>query len=123
MPRQQKPLPARSSRQVATSKAISAACPLTGTYCSCCGSSYNLSRSHALTRKQFPQHAANPNNMLVLCWDHHMLFEHSKPAFAREWPAVWARKVGMMRALEPSYCAFMLEKLKLHPAPGASPTI
>lgn len=113
MPRPTKPLPARSVRQVANSKAIAAACPLAGTYCACCGSSYNLSRSHALTRKQFPQHAANPNNMLVLCIEHHMVFEHNKLVFAQKWPAVWAKKVAMMRALEPSYCVFMLEKLGL----------
>jgi hypothetical protein len=58
--------------------------------------------------------------MLVLCLEHHAVFEHDKTAFARDWPAVWAQKVAMMRALEPSYCAFMLDKLKLGGGSGTT---
>lgn len=35
--------------------------------CLACGRHDNLSRSHILTRSQFPQHAHNPANLVWLC--------------------------------------------------------
>jgi ribosomal protein S14 len=115
MPRPQKPLPARSARQMATSKAISAACPLgPDARCAACGARQGLSRSHVLTRKQFPQHAANPANLVVLCIHPcHATWEDKKLLFRQLHPQVWALKMAAIRQLEPSYYAFFLAKLNL----------
>lgn len=88
--------------------------------CAACGTHRHLTPSHVLTQKQFPQHAANPLNIVVLCQDDHLLWEHSKPIFRDHYPEVWDRKMKIMEALEPLYA----EQFKLkHPKLGVFKTL
>jgi 5-methylcytosine-specific restriction endonuclease McrA len=102
-------LPRTTKKQAATRKQVSAACPLDA-HCTACGTSQQLTRSHCLTQKQWPQHRANPLNVVTLCVECHNCFEHQKIRFALTWPAVWAEKLRRIRALEPSAYAFIQMK-------------
>lgn len=74
------------------------------TCCAACGTTRNLTPSHVLTQKQFPQHAANPLNIVVLCGDRcHPLWEHNKTLFRELCPQVWEIKMNIMQVLEPAY--------------------
>lgn len=71
--------------------------------CACCGTVYDLTPSHVLTQKKFPDHAADPFNVVVLCAEHHNEWEHDKASFRKNFPAVWERKMNIMQVLEPAY--------------------
>lgn len=75
----------------------------TSTCCRACGTTQRLTPSHVLTQKQFPQHAANPANIVVLCQRCHDLWEHYKAAFRELCPEVWEAKMKIMQELEPAY--------------------
>lgn len=77
--------------------------------CEACGIQNDLTPSHVLTQKKFPQHAANPKNIVILCISCHHSWEHDKLGFRKDYPEVWQRKMDIMQALEPAY----LEQLKL----------
>jgi len=98
-----------SKKQAATRREVSAACPL-GAYCLACGTSQQLTRSHILTQKQFPRHAANPQNVITLCWADHCIWENEKARFARLYPDVWQEKLRRMQWLEPNYYALFRSK-------------
>lgn len=71
--------------------------------CRACGTTQLLTPSHVLTQKQFPQHAANPENIVVLCQRCHELWEHHKAVFRELCPEVWEVKMKIMQELEPAY--------------------
>lgn len=98
-----------SQEQATTRRQVSAACPL-GLYCLACGTSQQLTRSHILTQKAFPRHAANPQNVVTLCWADHCIWENEKARFARLYPDVWAEKLRRMKWLEPNYYALFRSK-------------
>jgi nitrate/TMAO reductase-like tetraheme cytochrome c subunit len=70
--------------------------------CCSCGATSQLTHSHVLTVKQFPQHAANPSNILLECQDCHTVWEHNKP-LAKQLHASWRLKMNIMFWLEPQY--------------------
>ncbi len=72
--------------------------------CAACGTKRRLTPSHVLTQKQFPQHAINPDNIVILCQDCHTTWEHDKQDFRLTFPDVWALKLTIMQALEPAFC-------------------
>jgi len=110
-------------KQSAKAKAIQATGPVNPEgpmRCLACQSTSGLSRSHILTRKQFPQHALNPDNLVWLCiWPCHNSWEHNKQAFKSEHPDAWNAKLAAMRKLNRSYYAFFCQK---HGGPVPSPT-
>ena len=69
--------------------------------CVSCGDTSNLTHSHVLTVGQFPQHRANPANILLECMDCHTTWEHNKP-LAKATQASWAQKMAIMQQLEPA---------------------
>lgn len=71
--------------------------------CACCGTVYELTPSHVLTQKKFPEHAANPVNIVVLCREHHDEWEHNKASFCLHFPNIWKVKMNIMQALAPDY--------------------
>ncbi|SDZ01802.1 hypothetical protein [Hymenobacter psychrophilus] len=71
--------------------------------CVACGTRQRLTPSHVLTQKKFPAHAANPQNIVVLCVNCHDLWENSKAVFRELCPEVWEIKMQIMQALEPAY--------------------
>lgn len=89
-------------RQQATQRR---ACPLES-YCYACGSSRELTRSHILTQKQHPKQAANPLNVLTLCWPCHSTWENNKARFARDYPEAWAETLRRMQLVDPQAHAF-----------------
>lgn len=115
MPRATKPLAQSTPKARATRAEIQKACPL-ATCCVACGSSQQLTRSHILTVKQHPHQAANPANVLTLCWPCHCCWENNKNEFRMRYPATFALKMERMHALNPQQAALTL--LKLGPAPA-----
>lgn len=79
-------------------------------HCAACGSKRRLTPSHVLTQKQFPAHALNPDNIVVLCQDCHNTWEHDKQDFRLTFPDVWALKLTIMQALEPAFYQQFVEK-------------
>lgn len=71
--------------------------------CAACGTKHRLTPSHVLTQKQFPRHAVNPVNIVVLCQDCHCMWEHDKQSFRVAFPDVWSQKMHIMQELEPAY--------------------
>lgn len=116
MPPAQKPLarsgklPARSAKM----KAAVAAGPVNPegpVRCLACRGTSGLSRSHILTRSQFPQHAFNPGNLVWLCiWPCHEKWENHKQQFRADHPLAWNEKLAAMRKLNRSYYAFFCQK-------------
>lgn len=99
-----------SKKQATTRRQVSAACPL-GSHCEACGTSQQLTRSHVLTQKQHPGQAANPLNVMTLCWQPcHCLWENNKPAFARAYPEAFAEKMRRMKLLDAQAYAFFRVK-------------
>lgn len=99
-----------STKQAATRRQVSVACPL-GSHCEACGTSQQLTRSHVLTQKAHPKQAANPLNVMTLCWNPcHCLWENNKPAFALRYPEAFAEKMRRMRALDANAYAFFVQK-------------
>lgn len=80
--------------------------------CFTCGPacSLPLTPSHILTQKQHPKHRANPDNVVAECWPMHMLWEHNKAEYARQYPGAFGRKMKRMRKLEPQAYAFFRMK-------------
>ena len=79
--------------------------------CAACGTRQNLTPSHVLTQKQFPQHRANPRNIVVLCGDRcHPLWEDNKTLFRELCPEVWQLKMSIMQELEPAYYRQFISK-------------
>lgn len=76
---------------------------ITAKCCEACGRPGKLDNSHVLTQKQFPQHRANPFNILKLCRDDHEMWEHKKLKFRAAYPEVWATSMHVMQELEPQY--------------------
>jgi hypothetical protein len=70
-------------------------------HCACCGDTRFLTPSHILSQGQFPQHRANPRNVVILCQIDHHTFEHYKDKFKLMFPAVWEEKMQIMQELEP----------------------
>jgi hypothetical protein len=93
----------------ATRRQASAACPLDA-HCYACGTSQQLTRSHILTQKQHPRQAANPLNVLTLCWPCHEIWENQKGRFAQLYPEAWAEKLRRMRQLDANAYAFFCQK-------------
>jgi hypothetical protein len=102
-------LAAESPKAKATRLAVSKACPLAA-HCAACGTNRQLTRSHILTQKMHPHQAANPLNVITLCWEHHCVWENQKPAFRALFPAVWNTKLAAMRKLNRSYYALFCQK-------------
>lgn len=100
-----------SEKQKHTRAAIQKACPL-GPHCVACGTNQALTRSHILTVKMHPHQAANPLNVLTLCWPDHCIWENDKPRFRQMYPAVFALKMERMRALDPQQATLTLQKLR-----------
>lgn len=71
--------------------------------CAACGTKQRLTPSHVLTQKQFPRHAVNPANIVVLCQDCHCMWEHDKQAFRLTFPRAWEVKMNIMQELEPAF--------------------
>lgn len=69
--------------------------------CCSCGGTDNLTHSHVLTVGRFPQHRANPANILLECMECHTVWEHDKSA-AKRVHASWAQKMAIMEMLEPA---------------------
>ena len=69
--------------------------------CVSCGTTERLTHSHVLTVGQFPQHEANPVNILLECAECHTIWEHNK-AQAKRIQASWGRKMAIMQQLEPA---------------------
>jgi len=105
-------LPRSTKKQAAIRRHVATACPL-GSCCLACGASQQLTRSHILTQKQYPRHAANPQNVITLCWTCHCIWENEKGRFAQLFPDVWAEKLRRMQWLEPSHYALFKSK---HPS-------
>jgi hypothetical protein len=80
------------------------------TCCAACGTYYQVTPSHCLTQKMFPQHRNDMRNVVWLCWPHHQLWENDKAGFKAAFPAIWQVKLDIMQALEPAY--FELFQLK-----------
>jgi hypothetical protein len=79
--------------------------------CLVCHGTSGLSRSHILTRSQFPQHALNPDNLKWLCiWPCHEKWENHKQQFRTDHPEAWNAKLAAMRKLNRSYYAFFCSK-------------
>lgn len=68
--------------------------------CCSCGDTNGLTHSHVLTVGQFPEHRANPANILLECQECHMIWEHNKP-LAKATQASWGQKMRIWAALEP----------------------
>lgn len=98
-----------SDEQKVKRAAITKACPLAAC-CLVCETPHGLTRSHILTVKQHPQHAANPLNVVTLCWPHHCVWENQKQEFKRNHPEAWNAKLAAMRRLNRSYYAFFCQK-------------
>lgn len=79
-------------------------------FCIACGGNDQLTRSHCLTQKQFPRHAANPANLVFLCLSDHQIWENNKARFRQMYPDAWAQKMEIMQRLEPNYYAFFRMK-------------
>lgn len=110
------PLKPVSEKAKASRAAISKACPL-APHCAACGTTQQLTRSHILTQKQHPHQAANPLNVVTLCWEHHCSWENQKQAFRAQFPHVWNIKLSAMRQLNRSYYAlFCLKHGGPHPS-------
>lgn len=71
--------------------------------CAACGTKHRLTPSHVLTQKQFPRHAVNPVNIVVLCIACHDLWEHNKTLFRELCPEAWEVKMNIMQELEPAF--------------------
>lgn len=69
--------------------------------CACCGSPYFLTPSHVLSQRHFPEFAANPRNVVILCTVDHNTFEHAKEQFKLMFPDVWEEKMKIMQELAP----------------------
>lgn len=116
MPRPTKPmertgkLAQQTPKARATRAQIQKACPL-GPHCVACGTNQLLTRSHILTVKAHPHQAANPLNVLTLCWPCHQIWENNKPAFRMHYPEAFALKMERMHALNPQQAALTLMKL------------
>lgn len=74
-------------------------------YCAACGITHGLTHSHVLTQKQFPQHRANPKNVMLLCYNCHATWENNKPLFATRHPDAFTEKMQRMQELEPQAAA------------------
>lgn len=111
MPRPQKPLAQQTPKARATRAEVQKACPLAAC-CVACGTSQELTRSHILTVKMHPHQAANPLNVLTLCWPCHQIWENNKPRFRQLHPDAFALKMERMHALDPQQAALTLMKLR-----------
>jgi hypothetical protein len=70
-------------------------------FCVSCGETGGiLTHSHVLTDKQWPQHRANPRNILLECQECHTEWEHNK-SLAKQKHASWAVKMEIWEELEP----------------------
>jgi hypothetical protein len=112
------PLKPESDKQKASRAAVAKACPL-AECCAACGTTYQLTRSHILTQKQHPHQAANPLNVITLCWADHCTWENQKQAFRMQYPHVWNAKLAAMRKLNRSYYALFCLK---HGGPIPTPS-
>lgn len=105
------PLKPVSEKQKHTRSQVQKACPL-GPHCVACGTNQQLTRSHILTVKMHPSQAANPLNVLTLCWPDHCIWENDKARFRQLYPHAFALKMERMHALNPQQAALTLQKLR-----------
>lgn len=77
--------------------------------CVSCGTTQNLTHSHVLTVKQFPQHEANPDNILIQCLSCHQTYENDKYTASQTQPS-WPLQMEIMQRLEPEYYEFFKVK-------------
>jgi hypothetical protein len=104
-------LAAETPKARATRTQVQKACPLAAC-CVACGTNQQLTRSHILTVKMHPSQAANPLNVLTLCWPDHCIWENDKRRFRQLYPEAFALKMERMHALNPQQAALTLQKLR-----------
>lgn len=86
----------RGRQQVATRQAAddSDGC------CLGCRGTWFLTPSHCWSQKHYPQHRANPRNILILCVNCHDSFENNKLKFRRVCPVAWAETLRRMEEVD-----------------------
>lgn len=67
--------------------------------CLACGTAHNLTLSHVISRKH-KAFVTDPLNLVLLCMEDHMLFEHDKSTFALYHPLAWNEKLERAKQLD-----------------------